>query len=394
MAALLLDLEAALPAGADRLLIEAQSGTAAHATPFAGALAMTVTGPRPIARPQSPPPLATPLARAHPARPNATLPILPRRSRAGWFAAIGAIAALLIAGGAWARFGRTHGAGERSDPAQDLSAQLTQAPAAVAPSAAPAQVAAAAPPAEAHEPPPAAQAPVDDEQAPAAAEPPTAAAPVVTPVTAHPAPGRPGVKKLPLRPVVTRRGARPHLVAEADPPGAMAPAAASAEPAAPAVDSAPAPAPEPERVAEPPPPPASPLPAPPAAGPPPVAAAPAAATAPAAPRSLDAVPEITSFDLQGSLASSVARRSVERALPGLRACYAAAARAGRAAPAIELRLSFEIDENSLATHVATGDPRFGGFGRCAAGVAGQIRTTQAPDVGTARVVAVIQFHPL
>ncbi|HEX8106385.1 MAG TPA: hypothetical protein VF516_01605, partial [Kofleriaceae bacterium] len=95
----------------------------------------------------------------------------------------------------------------------------------------------------------------------------------------------------------------------------------------------------------------------------------------------------------GSLATSVARRSVERVLPGLRACYAAAARASRTAPAIELRLSFEIDENSLATHVATGDVRFGAFARCVAGVAGQIHSTQAPDVGTARVVVVIQFHP-
>jgi hypothetical protein len=106
------------------------------------------------------------------------------------------------------------------------------------------------------------------------------------------------------------------------------------------------------------------------------------------------VPEISAFDLQGSLATSVARRSVERALPGLRACYAAAARAGRSAPAIDLRLSFEIDENSMATHVATGDVRFGSFGRCAAGIAGQIRTPQAPDVGTAHVVVVIKFHPL
>src|SRR5262249_16797229 len=118
-----------------------------------------------------------------------------------------------------------------------------------------------------------------------------------------------------------------------------------------------------------------------------------ASAAPAEPRSLDAVPEIASFDLQGSLATSVARRSVERALPGLRACYAAAARAVRMAPTIELRLSFEIDENSQANHAATGDVGFGSFARCAGGVAGQIRTTQAPDVGTAHVVVVIRFHP-
>ncbi|HMG24965.1 MAG TPA: hypothetical protein VK607_26695, partial [Kofleriaceae bacterium] len=125
-------------------------------------------------------------------------------------------------------------------------------------------------------------------------------------------------------------------------------------------------------------------------GPAPIAAAP---TTPSAPRSLDATPEIASFEVQGSLSSAVARRSVERALPALRSCYAASARAGRAAPAIELKLSFEIDENSLATHVMTSEVRFGAFGRCATGVATQIHTTQAPDVGTARVTTVIRFRP-
>jgi hypothetical protein len=181
-----------------------------------------------------------------------------------------------------------------------------------------------------------------------------------------------------------------------------APAAADSEPpaaATPVVDSAPAPATEPERPAAPPPTPAvaplpMPAPAPPPPPPPPApAVSPQVAAAPAVPRSLDAVPEIASVDLQGSLPASVARRSVERVLPGLRACYGAAARAGRAAPAIELRLSFEVDENSVATHAAAGDVGFGSLARCAAGVAGQIHTTQAPDVGTARVVVVIRFRP-
>jgi hypothetical protein len=116
--------------------------------------------------------------------------------------------------------------------------------------------------------------------------------------------------------------------------------------------------------------------------------------APAAPRSLDAAPEIAAFEVQGSLPSSVAHRSVERALGGLRSCYASAARAARAAPAFDLRLSFEIDENSLATHVSVGDAPLAGFGRCAAGVASQIHSPQAPDVGTARVVTTIKFRPL
>ncbi|HEY6178989.1 MAG TPA: serine/threonine-protein kinase, partial [Kofleriaceae bacterium] len=53
MEALLVDLEAALPTGSDRMLIEAQSGASLHETPFAGALAMSRTGQRPVALPQS-----------------------------------------------------------------------------------------------------------------------------------------------------------------------------------------------------------------------------------------------------------------------------------------------------------------------------------------------------
>src|SRR5215475_2199813 len=53
MEALLVDLEAALPTGSDRVLIEAQSGAALHETPFAGALAMSRTGQRPAVHPQS-----------------------------------------------------------------------------------------------------------------------------------------------------------------------------------------------------------------------------------------------------------------------------------------------------------------------------------------------------
>jgi serine/threonine-protein kinase len=376
MAALLIEFEAALPAGAERLLIEAQSGTAAHATPFAGALPMTVTGPRPIARPPSPPAIAV-------------RPAAPRRSRAGAALAIGAVAAVLLAAGAWYQIaGRSHAAADRGDRARDATARLTR-PAEPAP---PAVAAAPSPPA-------APAAPVaEDSEPPAAAAPAEAPVAVGEPAALHavrPGPGRlaPGLKKPSLRPPVPRRGARPHLVAETVPPAAEPPAEDSEPPAAaaPVVESASPPAAEPERPAAPLP---MPAPAPPPPPPPaPPAVAPQVAAAPAAPRSFDAIPEIASVDLQGSLPASVARRSVERVLPGLRACYADAARAGRSAPAIDLRLSFEIDENGEATHATTGDVGFGSLARCAAGVAGQIHTTQAPDVGTVRVVVVIRFRP-
>jgi hypothetical protein len=100
-----------------------------------------------------------------------------------------------------------------------------------------------------------------------------------------------------------------------------------------------------------------------------------------------------SLDVKGSLSPSIVRRSVERMLVPLRGCYRSAAQAGRATPALELRLAFEIDENSLATHVATSGASFGSLARCAAEVAGQIRTQEAPDVGTAQVIVVIGFRP-
>ncbi|HEX3480977.1 MAG TPA: serine/threonine-protein kinase, partial [Kofleriaceae bacterium] len=177
MEALLIEFEAALPPGTERLLIEAQSGTAAHATPFAGALPMTVTGPRPIARPSSPPPIA--------ARPAA-----PRRSRAGAALAIVAIAAVLLAAGAWYQLaGRSHAATDRGDRARDPGAQLARmvepAPPAAAPAPAPPAPAAPAAPAE----------PAAEDSEPPAVEPPAAAPVAVVEVAAPPA-VRPGPGRL------------------------------------------------------------------------------------------------------------------------------------------------------------------------------------------------------
>jgi hypothetical protein len=118
-----------------------------------------------------------------------------------------------------------------------------------------------------------------------------------------------------------------------------------------------------------------------------------AKTAAPSPGTLDATPSIESLEVKGSLAPSIVRRSVERTLSSLQGCYRTAARAGGATPAIELRLTFEIDENSLAVNVATGGASFGSLGSCAKSVARQIRTQEAPDVGTAQVTVVIKFRP-
>jgi hypothetical protein len=154
---------------------------------------------------------------------------------------------------------------------------------------------------------------------------------------------------------------------------------------APAPEPAPAPAPPAE----------APVPAPPAPVAPPRTAAPVAASKPVAPSpgSLDATLTVVSVEVKGSLSPSIVRRSVDRTLPSLRTCYRMAARAARSTPAVDLRLNFEIDENSLATRVTTSGATFGSLSTCAAGVTSQIRTQEAPDVGTAQVTAVIRFRP-
>jgi hypothetical protein len=127
--------------------------------------------------------------------------------------------------------------------------------------------------------------------------------------------------------------------------------------------------------------------------PPPVTAVPVTPTVPTGPGTLDATPTIVTLDVKGSLSPSIVRRSVDRTLASLRACYRTAARAGRATPAVELQLTFDIDENSRATQVGTSGASFGSLSGCATGVMSKIRTSEAPDVGTARVMVVIRFRP-
>jgi serine/threonine-protein kinase len=114
---------------------------------------------------------------------------------------------------------------------------------------------------------------------------------------------------------------------------------------------------------------------------------------PVGPGTLDATPSIASLEVKGPLPSSTVRRSVDRTLASLRACYRTAARAAGRTPAVELHLTFEVDENSLATRVATSGASFGSLASCAIGVVSHIRTAEAPDVGTARVTVVIRFRP-
>jgi hypothetical protein len=170
--------------------------------------------------------------------------------------------------------------------------------------------------------------------------------------------------------------------ADSDPASATAPPAADPTPDR-EVGSAAEPGPQ------------APVPAPaaPSAPPPAIATPVAPPPRPAGPGSLDAVPAVATLDVKGSLSPSVVRRSVERALGSLRACYQTAARAGNATPAVDLQLRFEIDENSMATHVSASSPGFGSLASCATNVVGQLHTQEAPDVGTAQVSVLIRFRP-
>jgi len=417
MAALLLDLEAALPPGADRLLIEAQSGTAVHGTPFAGTLAMARPdaqrqvrgGPsEPAQRTMRVAPLPSPIdepraATAHAYSPRRILIV-------GASALVSGFLGVLL----WSQI-----TGHRTRPSA-VEVAAAPNPAAVIAGAAPATAPGSTAPALAAAT-PAAPVAVTSDSAPSGASPGATTGTVsAAPAAAGSAPGaRPTGSRAPAaatgpgdpaglagkRPVVRPKlGVRrdvPRVAAalavETSAPRAagsaeLVPASEPASPSGGATTATPAPAASAAA------PPGAAAPSHPteqaAAAPPPVAPVPSAAPAVAAgPGSLDATPAIASLEVKGSLAPSSVRRAVERLLGPLRACYRSAARAGNATPAVDLELSFEIDENGLPTHVASHGAGFGSLARCATEVVGQLRTPVAPDVGTVQAQVLIRFRP-
>jgi len=408
MEALLHHFEAALPVGADRLLIEAQSGTTVRNTPFAGALSIarhdTPSSPSRVVPtssssgiPSSP---ASAMSWSSPSAVSSSPRSAPPRRRAPLVLAA-AIAGTLVGGVLLWRWSATA-------PAAEVRADNPSAPGAPANLPAPPTAVAAAPPAEVAPPAPTASddrvvAPAADDRDPApagVAEPPRGAEePAAEPskaertATAKQPPVRP--KSVPRQPA--RQGKRVAVIGPAGAPAAPHPGASSpgslgslgslassASPALHAVDAeAGSVASEVSGAHEP------------AAGPvpPPVPVAPVTPPAPTRTGTLDATPAIVTLEVKGSLSPSIVRRSVDRTLAALRACYRTAARAGSATPAVELQLTFEIDENRLATQIATRGASFGSLASCATGVMSQIRTSEAPDVGTAQVTVVIRFRP-
>jgi serine/threonine-protein kinase len=366
MDSLLIEFEAALPPGADRLLIEAQSGAAARETPFAQTLAMARDSQR-IPHTPSEPALRTMRVSPLPS-PSAVLSVTPLHSAAPRRIGIVVVSALVsgvlgvaaywkIAGG------RAHHPAHHADTGAARSDLVAARP-----------VVTPAPP-----PDPGSAAPAPD--------PSTAATPPPPEPAAEPSPEhsvastrRPVMHpKAPLRREPLHPGRR---VAIAPGPGPGGPPRGAA-PAAPAAEPAPI-APPAELPGEPPVATAEPAPG---------AGGSASEPAPVGPGSLDAVPAFDRLDVKGSLASSVVKRGMERQLGSLRTCYQTAARAGNVTPAVDLQVSLEIDENGAATHVMTSGTGFGSLARCAAGVLGEIHTQQAPDTGTVQVSVLIRFRP-
>jgi len=422
MDALLRDLDAALPIGADRLLIEAQSGAALGQTPFSGA--MSIGGAASIGRhesyrmprvtPSVTPSVMTPSVPSSAERPSH--PPSPRRRSIAILlpTMIVVIAAFCVT--AWRQTTSATARGLHGSaavptgvPPTNVAPAEPRAPVTAEPAGAPAaaelpHAVASAEPID--------EAPSDDRAASTDAP---AAAPA-TPDGAELKPDRASVKKLSVRPKPGRRPVKRSAAIAALPVGApptsppTAASAAAVEPL-PATGAPAANAPDPshaahvEAAAEHDAAPVSAAPSPPALPSPPaqpvitaapavpVAGAAAPTLAPASPGALDAVPAITALDVKGPLSPSIVRRSVDRTLSQLRACYRASARARGATPELDLQLAFEIDENGLATRVTASGAAFGSLAGCAARVAGQIRTQEAPDVGTAHVTVGIRFRP-
>jgi|GEM_PF-2261261 len=392
--ALLSDFEAALPDGADILLIQAQFGVSQ--TPFPGSiervrnsqriLAATgqhhvvtgpfhaVTGRHQISTTGRHEGVTTtgshrPEPRTEPARPPA-----PRRRGAAIF---GAIALLALGGGgafAWMKYGRETNdrhvaAAAMPDPTQPPVEPVLK-PTTTEPT-----------PTEA----PTVALPEPTPAPPADVEPPTAVPPPSPRPKTIAQPKQTGVKRVATAKVVTKQPAR---TPSSGPPAGSGSSTPTPTPPA-AIVVAP---PEPVETKPPP------VTAPPSEQPP--VAKPVVPVPPpiAAPKkvlgSLDATPTIARLDIEGSLPSSVVRRGIDRVVPSLRDCYRAAAKARQETPSITLTLSFRIDEGGAARRVSARGGAFGSLADCARDVLGRVQTQQAPDVGTVNVSMSIKFTPL
>ena len=138
-----------------------------------------------------------------------------------------------------------------------------------------------------------------------------------------------------------------------------------------AVTAAPAPIPEPPLVV------VAPKPAPP---PPP----------PQVPRSVLTQSSLTGLSARGSLSTVVVRRALERTLPEISACVRRAA-VSSLTPTQTLRATFTVDENRRASNIAVTGNAAAPLATCVSRALADVRTADAPDVGTVSVSLDIGF---
>ena len=361
MEELLVDLEAALPEGSDSLLILAQFGTSAlRNTPFPGSLDRVRNSQRMAQFSQSSLPATTS---------STTLPAAPKSNRKTLIV-VGAIGALAIAG-IWG-----YGWWRQQQKETAPTAAVTPPPAVVAPTPTP--------------PPPA-----------------VAVTPTPPPIETPPAPVDQPVVEPPVEPVKEPEDPQPTTTAKVTPKKQTVKTQPQPKKETPKPTTA-------VKVSTPPPtetakgsakgsgavtvvtPPVPDKPTPPPDAPPTPVVPPK--PTPVAPvvniGSLDATPAIANLDVNGPLPSSVARRTVERAMPAIRACYRTAAKTSQKTPAVSVALTFEIDENSSIGNVsANGAKDLASLAGCVRKTLTGARTQQAPDVGTAHVSVSITFKP-
>lgn len=115
---------------------------------------------------------------------------------------------------------------------------------------------------------------------------------------------------------------------------------------------------------------------------------------PQAAGTLDGLPSIKAIDLDGGIALTGVRKSIEQTLSPLRACYRAAARAKQRTPRVNLTIAFDVGERRVPSKIrASGGAPLDSLATCAAGVAASIRDLPAPKGAGARVIVSVEFRP-
>jgi serine/threonine protein kinase len=109
---------------------------------------------------------------------------------------------------------------------------------------------------------------------------------------------------------------------------------------------------------------------------------------------LDGLPSIKAIDLDGGIALTGVRKSVEQTLSPLRGCYRAAARAKQQTPRVQLTIAFDVGERRVPSKIrTTGGAPLDSLATCAAKVAADIRDLPAPKGAGARVIVSVEFRP-